>query len=127
MKADENAFKNLTGWELVKELPLLLVPFNTLVLSDQLLSVIKEKINVPLDRFCWYSFFDNYKQSKDKTTYNRERYDIYPFEMIRRTHHTEILYEEKNGFDGAFCSWNKELKVGFLEYNEYYGYFILCK
>jgi hypothetical protein len=115
------------GWEIVKDLPLVFVPFVDLDLPAFLVKKIEDYTKCKSDRFCWYSFFDNYKAANDRTLYSAEKYDIFPFEMMRRVGHVEIIHQEHGGFQGIFCSWNKSIGVGFLEHKDNYGYFILCK
>jgi hypothetical protein len=115
------------GWNMVKHMSILTIPFTDVALSILFTDLIKKRTNTSINKFCWYSFHDNYKFSKESGLYNKEQYDLFPSEMARRNEHIEVLYKIGNGAGSPFCSWNNDIRVGFLEFEDNYGYFIQCK
>ena len=115
------------GWNKVKNKNLHIVPFSSIVLSKELIDLIELSTLHSIDKFGWYSFFDNYTYLNDVRLYDKENYEIFPGEMVRLNNHVKVLYEISHGFNGPYCSWNEDLNVGFLKFNHNYGYFIKYK
>ena len=115
------------GWNQVKNNKIHVVPFVYALLSKELVDIIETSTSFKLDKFCWYSFADNYIFSHSTDVYDKDKQDIFPGEMSHSNKHVKVLYEKAHGLIGPYCSWNEDLKVGFLDFESNYGYFIKCK
>lgn len=115
------------AWNKIKRNNILVVPLSEISLPQFLLDCIELETLAKPEAFGWYSFLDNYRWSNDKHLYDEKKYDILSVELDRCNLDVVVLYEECHGFHGTFCSWNRNILAGFIEYQDNYGYYIKYK